>query len=226
MIYRGTNKIKLHVNSSTQRIFPKFVPKHKNFQIKGQYLFSSSSFLVKQKRKLKMSVTAQKTKSTDVVKHEDQPGKEVEGDLIALALKGDFDIIIHGCNCFNTMGAGIAKQIKKNFPEVYQADKETESGSKDKMGQISYAEVERDGVTFTVVNAYIQYNYKGRGNLVNYDSLRKAFQGVKKLFSGKRIGYPMIGAGLAGGDWRIIQRIVDEELKGEDHTLVRLPPRQ
>ena len=35
-----------------------------------------------------------------------------------------------------------------------------------------------------------------------------------------RIGYPKIGAGLAGGDWSIIEKIIDEELQGTDHTLV------
>jgi O-acetyl-ADP-ribose deacetylase (regulator of RNase III) len=41
-------------------------------------------------------------------------------------------------------------------------------------------------------------------------------------FAGKRIGYPKIGAGLAGGDWSIIEEIIDRELEGEDHTLVYL----
>ena len=30
--------------------------------------------------------------------------KEVFGDLIELALVGKFDVIVHGCNCFSTMG--------------------------------------------------------------------------------------------------------------------------
>ena len=34
--------------------------------------------------------------------------KYIKGDLIKLAQKGKFDIIAHGCNCFCTMGAGIA----------------------------------------------------------------------------------------------------------------------
>ena len=29
-----------------------------------------------------------------------------------------------------------------------------------------------------------------------------------------------IGAGLAGGDWQKISKIIEEELKGEDHTFV------
>ena len=31
----------------------------------------------------------------------------------------------------------------------------------------------------------------------------------------------MIGGGLAGGDWNIISAIINEELAGEDHTLVK-----
>lgn len=29
--------------------------------------------------------------------------KIIHGDLIKLALLGDFDVIVHGCNCFNMM---------------------------------------------------------------------------------------------------------------------------
>ena len=43
---------------------------------------------------------------------------------------------------------------------------------------------------------------------------------VKQALPVKRIGSPMIGAGLAGGDWGIISNIIDECLEGMDHTLV------
>ena len=35
----------------------------------------------------------------------------VDGDLIKLAKQGRFDVIVHGCNCFCQMGAGIAPQM-------------------------------------------------------------------------------------------------------------------
>jgi len=44
---------------------------------------------------------------------------------------------------------------------------------------------------------------------------------VKKNFSGKRIGYPLIGAGLARGNWEVIKKIIEEELSDENHTLVK-----
>lgn len=40
---------------------------------------------------------------------------EIEGDLIQLAKEGRFDVITHGCNCFCTMGAGIAPQMADAF---------------------------------------------------------------------------------------------------------------
>ena len=41
--------------------------------------------------------------------------KTIKGDLIKLAQDGEFDVIVHGCNCMCTMSAGIAKQIKIIF---------------------------------------------------------------------------------------------------------------
>ena len=41
------------------------------------------------------------------------------------------------------------------------------------------------------------------------------------LFADKVIGYPLIGAGLAKGDWQVISKIIDTELAGTDHTLVK-----
>ena len=58
--------------------------------------------------------------------------KYIKGDLIKLALTGNFEVIAHGCNCMCTMGAGIAKTIKSEFPEAYQADCATEKADKNK----------------------------------------------------------------------------------------------
>jgi O-acetyl-ADP-ribose deacetylase (regulator of RNase III) len=149
----------------------------------------------------------------------------VKGDLINLALDGKFDVIIHGCNCYCTMGAGIAKAIKLEFPEAYEADCKTEKGNKSKPGSYSSATINKENHQITVVNAYTQYNYKGKGVKADYEAVRSVFKLIKNDFSGKRIGYPKIGAGLAGGDWNIISKIIDDELEGENHTLVEFKVR-
>ncbi len=150
--------------------------------------------------------------------------KIIKGNLITLALDGHFDVIVHGCNCFCTMGAGIARAIQDEFPEAYAADLATIKGDRNKLGDFSFATVKRNEHEITIVNGYTQYQFHGKSLLVDYDAVQRLFQKVKQQFIGKRIGYPKIGAGLAGGDWEKISQIIDHELAGENHSLVVYAP--
>lgn len=144
----------------------------------------------------------------------------VHGDLIQLTLDGHFDVIVHGCNCHGSMDAGIAKAIRATWPAAYEADLATPRGDRNKLGTISAAEIATADGSWTVVNAYTQFDWQGDPPLADYDAIRRAFGVIRKRYTGRRIGYPRIGAGLAGGDWDVIAAIVDEELAGEHHTLV------
>ena len=144
----------------------------------------------------------------------------IRGDLLQLALDGKFDVIVHGCNCQCQMGKGIALSIKQRFPEAYTADCATSKGDPAKLGTVSIAEIKRESRTFHVVNGYTQFHWRGTGVKADYEAIRKVMRAVKAKFAGKRIGYPKIGAGLAGGDWETIVSIIDDELACEDHTFV------
>ena len=147
--------------------------------------------------------------------------KKIEGDLIELAVNGKFDVIVHGCNCFCKMGKGIAKQIANSFPDALKIDLETKVGDKSKLGDYSFTSVvtKEDSPLF-IINAYTQYNYGTGKDQVDYNAIRQVFKRIKENFKGKRIGYPKIGAGLAGGNWSVISAIINKELSGENHTLV------
>ncbi len=149
--------------------------------------------------------------------------RKIEGDLMEMAKAGDFDVIVHGANCFHEMSGGIAKVIARAFPEALEADRQTGKGDRGKLGTITWAEVERGGHSFAVVNAYTQQDYRGGGRLVDYDAVEDAFAAVARQFPGARIGYPMIGAGMAGGDWDKIAPRIDAALHDHDHALVVLP---
>lgn len=147
--------------------------------------------------------------------------KIVTGDLITLAEQGEFDVIIHGCNCFNTMGSGIAAQIRSKYPQAYKADCQTKKGDKSKLGTFTTAGCQLDtSHPFIIVNLYTQYGYNPRSKPCDYHAISEGFKRIKHHFSGVRIAYPQIGAGLAGGDWDVISEIIDTQLDGEDHTLV------
>ncbi len=145
--------------------------------------------------------------------------KIIKGDLIKLAKEGHFDVICHGCNCFATWGAGIALQMKKAFPDAYKADCD-EPKILRKLGRWSVTIIEQPTGPLTILNLYTQYNYGTDKINCDYQAIRDCFRGIKRHFSGLRIAYPKIGAGLAGGNWQVISAIIDGELAGENHTLV------
>ena len=149
--------------------------------------------------------------------------KTISGNLIELTVAGHFDVIVQGCNCWHTMGSGVARAIRSQFPQAYIADLRTAYGDPNKLGTTSEAEVTIAGCRVVIVNAYTQFRFGTDRRHVDYDAVHKCFADVKRKHAGLRIGYPKIGAGLAGGDWEIISAIIDEELAGEDHTLVVLP---
>ena len=152
----------------------------------------------------------------------------IKGNIISLAESGLFDVIIHGCNCFHTMGAGIAKEIATKYPEAYSVDKQyTTKGDKTKLGGYTHVQVtSANGHKFTIINAYTQYYYgrpkKNSEPLVDYTAVGSVFSLIRCNFGHLRLGYPKIGAGLAGGDWNTIKNIIDTILHGTDHKLVTL----
>lgn len=73
--------------------------------------------------------------------------KIIKGDLIKLALEGEFDIIGHGCNCFCIQGAGIAFQMANVFHTsnyiYYSRESTNYRGNLGKLGNIQ----KQSGVT-------------------------------------------------------------------------------
>jgi O-acetyl-ADP-ribose deacetylase (regulator of RNase III) len=154
--------------------------------------------------------------------------KKLYGDLLDYAKRGYFDIIIHGCNCQHIMGKGIAKQIRASYPEMFEIDCKSPRVAP---GKILYHEF--NGLT--VINAYTQIAPGGpnirhkirkdnhdifdtRDNRLNF--IKESMLKVNDRFKGKKIGIPKIGAGLAGGEWFMIEYVIKQSLKDNDVTLV------
>ena len=136
-------------------------------------------------------------------------------------------VVVHGCNCKNAMGAGIAAQVREQYPEAYQVDQLTQWGDKTKLGTYTTA-VGKNGTR--IVNAYTQYDYS-RGP-VNVDSVAVecVLMTVCNDFPEEPvIAMPRIGAGLAGGDWNIIEKIllrVSEKYGRVFRVYTYVPPSQ
>jgi O-acetyl-ADP-ribose deacetylase (regulator of RNase III) len=133
----------------------------------------------------------------------------IQGDLLELAEQGNFDIIVHGCNCFNTMRSGIARQIAERYPQAYAADCSTTKGDYNKLGNFSKSATNK----FVIVNAYTQYHFNNKHHkedLFEYISFAMILQKLVHTVGDCRFGFPMIGMGLAGGDKIKILSLLDD----------------
>lgn len=151
-----------------------------------------------------------------------------------MAEQGLFTVIVQGCNCLNTMGAGIAAEIKQKYPAAYDADTlATEQWKipEAKLGNFSTAAVTYGKIPFIIVNAYTQVNFEPRGiDHFEYESFSLILRKLLSLANeGVNFGFPYIGMGLAGGDKeRIITMLenfaVKATEKGATATLVEFAP--
>lgn len=137
--------------------------------------------------------------------------KIIDGDLLEYAKIKQFDAIVHGCNCFCTMGSGIAKQIKEQFYEAYAADCKTKKGDILKLG--SYTQCKAIHYDFIIINGYTQFDYGTDSRKADYEAIALVMRKIGYNFKNQTIGMPKIGAGLGGGDWYIISKIIESELK-------------
>jgi O-acetyl-ADP-ribose deacetylase (regulator of RNase III) len=148
--------------------------------------------------------------------------KVVKGDLLAMGKNNELDIIVQGCNCFCVMGSGIAAQIKQQFPDAEIADNETVRGDPGKLGTYTIGMHGR----LVILNAYTQYGTSKNGeDVFEYNAFERVLDKIQHRFGKWRIGLPLIGMGLAGGDANRIMPMIERfaekvERQGGSVTLV------
>jgi O-acetyl-ADP-ribose deacetylase (regulator of RNase III) len=151
--------------------------------------------------------------------------KHVKGNLLDLAEAGAFDIVVQGCNCFNTMGGGIAREIRERYPVAASVDMETVKGDYRKLGTWTECDAGETN-RFTIVNAYTQYNMSQGTDVFEYNAFQLILEKLAFVYPGKRFGLPYIGCGLAGGEQETIVDMIDVfakrvALEGGTVTLVK-----
>lgn len=168
--------------------------------------------------------------------------KVIKGNLITLALNGQFDVIGHCTNAQCVMGGGVAVPMREVFRcNEYPMEDVSTRGDVNKLGQIdwgihgikdgeltgnyAYKLLPEEGYV-AVVNMYGQYHYgmnhlDGVSKPLDYEALTLCMRKMNKIFKGMRIGFPyVIGCGLAGGVKNVVIEIIKREFKDCDVTMV------
>lgn len=159
------------------------------------------------------------------------------GDLLAL----ERGIIVHGCNAQGRMGSGVALAIRNKWPEVYEryCDWHARSGSGElqlgslQLVPVAFDEANPQAPSRVVANAITQRFYGNDGRrYVDYEAISRVFgklaQWSQKL--GLPLHFPLIGCGLAGGEWSEVSARIEAAAPNVEKVLWLLPgtelPRQ
>jgi O-acetyl-ADP-ribose deacetylase (regulator of RNase III) len=127
------------------------------------------------------------------------------GDL----LTADEPAIVHGCNAQGVMGSGVAKAIREHYPAAYTAYRQHHVTTGLKLGDTIWVACG----PHTVINAVTQERYGSDGKrYVDYEAIRTAMREINRRLKGKAVAMPLIGAGLGGGSWPEIAKIIEAEL--------------
>lgn len=132
----------------------------------------------------------------------------LKADILSGIDPNRLTIILHGCNCFHIMGAGIAGYLAKKFPEVLKADRTTIRGSIEKLGSLSIATLNQN---LYVVNCYTQYSPGADAKLEYVDQCLNNFVKFGRLGEAD-IRLPKIGCGIGGLKWVKVEPIFDKYL--------------
>lgn len=119
-------------------------------------------------------------------------------------------IIMHICNDKGAWGAGFVLALSKRWKEPEQQYRQLKPEDR----QLSMVQIVQVGEGLYVANMIAQHDTKWVGKIppIRYAALRQCLDIVNEAaeFVGATIHAPRIGAGLAGGNWRVIEGLIDE----------------
>lgn len=159
-----------------------------------------------------------------------------EGDL----LRSDIRVIGHCVNCHGVMGSGIARQIREEYPDVYRRYARFVEDVMDEflerevlLGEVQMVHVNPQDLNSRIVlNCFGQKDFGAHKVQVDYPAIRTCMREINWRFKEgiipenfkNQVGFPLIGAGLAGGDWDLIELIIEEELTDVQPIVYKFVP--
>ena len=142
--------------------------------------------------------------------------------VVGSLLDAKENFICHQVNCKGIMGGGIALQLRNKYKGLYEEYKDFCDVVQHKLGKVSFYKVEDEPNKY-IINLFAQSTI-GRGVQTDYDALRGCLETVRDAVEGTDFSVALpynIGCGLAGGDWDIVSRIIDEVFKETEVVLYR-----
>ena len=123
------------------------------------------------------------------------------------------------------MGAGVAKEIRTRFPEVYEKDSELHHTGYNILGSCHCVKLKDPAASIKyVANLYGQRDIGAGSRQLDYEAFYCALYKLRVwmhsdgFYTSLAMPYK-IGCGLAGGSWDIVEPIIREVFNQTDITI-------
>lgn len=119
--------------------------------------------------------------------------------------------ILQGCNAQGVMGSGVAKTVRALYPHAYNTYRAHYERYGLRLGEVVVADCGKH----VILNGITQQFFGGDGGLyVDYQAIRTVIRNCNAIVQKDgqtELALPLIGAGLAGGEWQVIAQSIEEE---------------
>ena len=144
----------------------------------------------------------------------------IEGDILQVFDKAKEAYLLHGVSCQPVLHAGLAKQLINKYPALLTQHRKNIQllGADMLLGTCTFFATDTTGhKTKDIVNLYQQRDVGVGKQQIDYDYFESALQDFRKNLTDGLYALPVympygIGAGLGGGDWSVIEKIIKRVL--------------
>ena len=136
------------------------------------------------------------------------------------------NIICHQTNTQGIMGSGVAAEVKRRYPHVFQSYRKDYEDGKLELGYVNFTTAKTDQVIANMCGQD-KYGYDGK-QYTNYDGLQKCFDEVvdfaNEAFDIKPIiAFPYkLSCCRGGADWDVVYKMIEDTFKDFDVEIWRL----
>ena len=134
------------------------------------------------------------------------------------------NIICHQCNCQGVMGSGVAAEVKKRYPEVYQVYRNEYEKNGLILGQVIFVENFYEQIIANMLGQE-KYGYDGK-QYTHYDKLQECLNRVKDFMIHAHfntVAFPyLMSCHRGGGDWSIVYKMIEDTFKDFEVEIWRL----
>ncbi len=139
-------------------------------------------------------------------------------------LDAEETLICQQVNYQKVMGGGLAKQIKNKWPEIYKEYCECiDEYSWELMKEIGLYQMILTSDDHLIGNIFGQKFYGNNGVYTDYIALKNSLDHIKRDAESLKFSIALpykIGCGLAGGDWNIVYKIIQDIFENSEIKVV------